>query len=98
MATKVHVNRQFAIQWRDVVRSWWFAAGFPLVDLAWALLSSWENDTPFTFAWKATVVSVVKASAIFVVAKIFDKPKVITEYENNEQAASVAEDIKIQNQ
>lgn len=93
---KVHVNKQYALQARDFIKSWYLAAGVPLGTLIYQYIEAWSKNVPFDANWKLVLVNTSIATGLFLIERYFQKPKVITIQESNEKARSVA--LKIENE
>lgn len=91
MAEKVIVNEQFSLQWRDVAKSWVMVVILPLLQSIVELIRA--NGSLQGIDWNNIVTSTVLATAIFLVQRFTQPPKVITTYDSNAQAAKVGEEV-----
>ena len=93
---KVIVNKQYVLQARDFIRSWYMAAGVPLGTLIYQYIEAWSKEIRFEANWKLVLVNTGIATFLFLLDRYCQKPKVITIQESNEAAKAVA--FKIENE
>lgn len=92
MAEKVITSEQYSLEWRDALNGLIYAGAFSaLTALQQAI------DANNGIDWKIVGYAALSGIVTHFLRSFLSKPKVITTYKSNEQAVSVAEDIKESN-
>lgn len=86
MAEKVILSEQFKLKALDFLNGAILAVGTPLLYLAQELIPNWDAN-PFIKAGISALIA-------YLIKNFFTKPQVITTYQTNKKATSVAEEIK----
>lgn len=90
MATKVIVNKRWSISWRNFLNGFVVAA---LTSGLTALQQLLDNAQGVNF--KAVLMAALSGGVGYVIKKfVLDKPSVVTQYQTNDKAEQIAEDIQ----
>lgn len=90
MANKVVVNKQGALNWRDLLKGSVIAAISPVFTI---IIQSLQADG-FIVNWKSILNVAIISFLTYISKNVFSAPSVTTVYNTNEKATEVAEDIK----
>lgn len=88
MATKVIVNKRGSISWRNLIKGFIIAvltSGFT------ALQQAIDNSNGID--WKIVAMAALSGGVGYIIIKLTEKPSVTTQYNSNNKAEQVAEDI-----
>lgn len=89
MATKVIVNKRGSISWRNFLNGFLIAA---LTSGFTALQQLLDTNAGINF--KAVLMAALSGGIGYILKKwLLDKPSVVTQYQTNDKAEQVAEDI-----
>lgn len=92
MAQKVIVSKQWSLDWRDLAKSWVMLVLLPIGQSVIELIKT--SGSFKGIDWENILTSTAVATFLFLAQRFGSPAKVITTYNTNEKAASVAEEIK----
>ena len=90
MAEKVIVNKQGALNWRDLLKGGAVAAISPVFTI---IIQSLQAED-LTINWKSILNVAIISFLTYLSKNLFANPSVTTVYNSNDKAVEVAEDIK----